>query len=98
MIPADGPDRVGGRVGVALEAARAGDLGELVAADDRPSFCPAVPGRERAGGNVGPGLGLLTMLAVIRVHEQALTRVEALAVVTGQARAAERLLELLVPE
>jgi len=98
MIPAYGPYRIGGGVGVALEAAGAGDLGELVAADDGPGVGAAVPSGEGAGGDVGPGLGFLPVLAVVGVDEQALPGVETLAVVAGEVGAPERLLELFVAE
>ena len=84
-IPADGPDGILRRIGVAGQAAGAGDFGELVAADERP-VALAVERAEAAadGGRVGAGgAGVLT---VVREDDQALSGVEAFAVVAGKRR------------
>ena len=83
-IPADGPERIGGGIFVAGEAAGAGNFGELVAADDGPRGVMAVPGREDAGGDVGVDLGFFAVFAVVGVNEDALAGVKAFAVVAGE--------------
>ena len=88
-IPADGPDRILGRVGVAGEAAGPGDFGELVAADERPVAC-AVEGAERAARDRRVDERLGALLAVVRDDDLALARVESLAVVAGQRRRERR--------
>ena len=84
-IPADGPDRVLGRVGVAGQAAGSGDFGELVAADERP-VAFAVEGAERAARDRRVDERLGALLAVVRDDDLALAGVESLAVITGQRR------------
>ena len=83
VVPAQGPDRIGVRIGVAGDAAGAGDLGELVLADERP-VALALPDTQRAGGDVGPHRGVFTARAVVGIDQKALAGVEAFAVVPRQ--------------
>src|SRR5436190_11062851 len=86
MVPADGPDRIGGGVLVACDAAGAGDFGELIAANDRPLVGLAIPFGQRATRDVGILLSFGAVLAIVRVHHPALARVEAFAVIAGEVR------------
>ena len=96
MVPADRPDRVAGRVAVAGDATRPGDISELVAADDRPTFGLAVPLGEDTGGDSGVGGDPAVVFAVVGVDQSTLAGVEPLAVVSRQASVAAAL-ELFVP-
>ena len=98
MVPADGPDGIGGGIRIAGEAAGAGDLGELVAPDDGPRVGFAVPFGESAAGDIGVCARERGVLAVVGVDEHALAGIETLAVVAGQSRAAERFLHLFIAE
>src|SRR5688500_3617452 len=96
MIPTDRPNRIGSRIHISLQVAGAGDLGELIPADYRPGVAPAIPRRERTARNVALLARECRALAVIRVYEHALARIQTLAVITRQIRAAKLLLDLLV--
>jgi hypothetical protein len=92
-IPADGPDRILGRIGVAGQAAGPGDFGELVAADERP-VALAVEGAERAARDRRVDERLGALFAVVRDDDLALAGVESLAVVAGQRRRDRRRADL----
>ncbi len=98
MIPTDAPDRIGRRIGVAADSTRAGDLGELVAADDRPFIGYTVPLRERAARDIGLLARERGVFAVVRVDQDALAGIHPFPVIPGQVGPAKGLLHLLVAE
>ena len=84
-IPADGPERVLRRIGIAGQAAGSGDFGELVAADERP-VAFAVEGAERAARDRRIDERLGAALTIIREDDETLSGIETFTVIAGQRR------------
>jgi hypothetical protein len=98
VVPADGPDRIGRGVLVAFDSARTSDFRELIPADDGPLVGPAVPFGQHTAGDVRILLRFGAMLAVVRVHDAALTGVETFPVIARKVGVAAGLDLLIGPE
>ena len=93
-IPADRPQGIRRRLRVAENAAGAGHVRELVAADDLPVL--SVPLREHTGGDGRIALRELREFAVVGVDDAPLAGVASFAVVAGQQVAVLVLLQVAI--
>ena len=97
VVPSERPDRIGRRRGIAVDAAGAGNLGELVASHELPVL--PVPLDKGSGRDVELLLGKFSFLSVIGIDRYTLSRIESLTVIAGEQGtevAGETFLALLV--